>query len=774
MISKNKTGSLLQNINLKTQTTYVLSAWVKAENAGQSVKLIVKDKITANKTLNETINLNTTYTKIEYQFTTKWSKNSSTISLLKNNSSEGEVYVDDFELYEVGTSVEQARINKEDLSNLYLDIQYQANASIIPFAANLGVPIWTIENESGEASIANDGTLTLKKVGTFILKLSYTKKPEVSIEQQLTISPRTSQTYYVDASGGADTNDGSEQQPWKTLGKVNSLIYQPGDQILFKSGETWNGQLEIYSRGTLTYPVVFSSYGDGEKPILNGGGIKDYTVLISNAHDTKVSNFEITNKSVDGTREEGRCGVLVIANNTGSIYNTTIENLKIHNVNGKKSINSGGGIRYEIKGHVKSNFINLTIKDNAIYDTERNGIYGISAYDNSVLNENILIKNNTIEQVPGDAIILRSSKNGIVENNICSDFSGNLPNADTNGASGISVYQSKNTIIQRNEVSGHNAQLNGQAFYSGSSSNNTKIQYNYSHDNIGGFFMASSNDTHQKNDSNKNNTIRYNISSNDGFRTNGSEANFAPTIHLSGPVYNTNIYNNSFYIGAKPNGMENEIVHTNQGISGYPDKNHFYNNIFFSEEATKFTMSGSTNNEFNHNLYFGDIDLPMPADQNKIELDPLFVNPNAESNLSENYQLQNMSPASAGSGRFIEKNGGLDFFSNSISNSNNPGIGAHEFGTTLSNIDLEKNSVILFKFKGSNIVSDEIQIETKKNVSNATLTVISMSGAIVSKKHFKNLPKGNHSFILSNYQNGMYMIGIQSQNASQIKKFIKR
>ena len=50
----------------------------------------------------------------------------------------------------------------------------------------------------------------------------------------------TGRTYYVDATGGSDNNDGTGA-PWQTVAKVNATTFQPGDSILFKRGETWTG-----------------------------------------------------------------------------------------------------------------------------------------------------------------------------------------------------------------------------------------------------------------------------------------------------------------------------------------------------------------------------------------------------------------------------------------------------------------------------------------------------------------------------------------------------
>jgi len=79
-------------------------------------------------------------------------------------------------------------------------------------------------------------------------------------------------TYYVDATNGQDKNAGtSDTTAWNTIAKVNTSIFTPGDQVLFKRGETWRGtMLTIPSSGTSGNPITFSAYGTGAAPIISG------------------------------------------------------------------------------------------------------------------------------------------------------------------------------------------------------------------------------------------------------------------------------------------------------------------------------------------------------------------------------------------------------------------------------------------------------------------------------------------------------------------------
>ena len=768
-----KTGSLQQEVYLKSNTAYVFSCSIKASDEGQSLKMIVKDKAKNTNYVNKTIYPTTSYQKYSETFTTGNLNTPLSVSLWKNIANENTIFLDNFELYEVGTSEPQLFLNSDDLENLVVDLDYQARVIVAPHGINLGTPIWQIENQTGSANITEDGIISTTSEGTFLLKVYFDTNPNFSISKQLTIEPRTLSTYYVDATLGNDNNDGlSENSAWNTLTMVNGQVYKPGDKVLLKTGEVWNGQLEIHARGTENYPVVISSFGTGDKPIINGKGEKDYTLLLNNAHHTTVKDLELTNK---GTLEKGnRFGVLINADNTGPIYNTTVENLTIHDVNGhgEKTQGGGGAIVYQIKGAVDSYFVNLKILNNHIYNVRRNGIYGKSNYDTSVLSQNTLIKGNVIEQIPGDGIIAWSSKNAIVEHNICRNFSDDLPDVSNNAAAGIWAYKSNDTKIQYNEVSGHKSKWDGQGFDSDFWSNGTIIQYNYSHDNLGGFLLVVCNGEVAQDGISKNtNTIvRYNISINDGYRTLGSGANFSPSIHMYGPTEDTKIYNNTIYLGPKPASVENEILNMSTWNGGYPDKNFFFNNIFYSLENTKFSLSESTNTVFDYNLYFGPITLP--SDPHNFLFDPLFVDSENHSS-ANNYQIQEMSPA-VNRGKVIVNNGGFDFFGNPVSNTSAPTIGAHEVGKLLNIDHIYSHRKLLFDISNGTIVVDNLEILTKKELTNANIKIIALNGKIVFEKSFNGVNNKKYQFSLNSIESGVYLIQITSHGMKQVEKFIKR
>ncbi len=86
--------------------------------------------------------------------------------------------------------------------------------------------------------------------------------------------PTTGNVYYVDATGGNDSNTGlSPSFAWKTFTNVNSRVFSPGDSILFKRGEVFRGRFDFQTtktNGASGLPITIDAYGSGAKPVWMG------------------------------------------------------------------------------------------------------------------------------------------------------------------------------------------------------------------------------------------------------------------------------------------------------------------------------------------------------------------------------------------------------------------------------------------------------------------------------------------------------------------------
>ena len=415
---------------------------------------------------------------------------------------------------------------------------------------------------------------------------------------------------YIDSNEGDNKNSGnSKQNAWATLVNLDKTKLKPGTTIHLKANSEFNGFIEINDSGIEGSPIILKSYGNGKKPIINGNGKKKYTILLNNVGQIIIDGIEITNKG--SQRLEARTGLTILAENSGDLNNIIIQNMVIRDVNGSLVKNDGGGSAILIRKFgekLKSRINGLKILNNHIYKTERNAINFRASADRDKWypNLNVIVKNNLIEKVPGDGIVIFGCDGAIVEHNILRDFPDILPYSEA--AAGIWPFSSDNTIIQYNEVSGHKAKWDGQGYDSDWNSVGTIIQNNYSHDNYGGFLLvcnAGSSYGKKINIGTVNTIIRNNLSINDGIRPYPTTRRgvFSPTFHITGPVENTYIQDNIIIIPKKNLNVDNTIVRIDNWGGPWPMKTTFENNKFYFESEMKNQLRERKNIEFVGNIF---------------------------------------------------------------------------------------------------------------------------------------------------------------------------
>ena len=107
--------------------------------------------------------------------------------------------------------------------------------------------------------------------------------------------------YYLSSSTGNDNNNGSQNQPWKTLSKISNTTLDPGDTVYFKKGDTFRGHYVVNGSGTEENPITFKSYGSGNQPVISGsdhddgGGDYREAILVENEDNMIFEDLEIQN-----------------------------------------------------------------------------------------------------------------------------------------------------------------------------------------------------------------------------------------------------------------------------------------------------------------------------------------------------------------------------------------------------------------------------------------------------------------------------------------------
>jgi hypothetical protein len=132
-------------------------------------------------------------------------------------------------------------------------------------------------------------------MGNRIIRLFGVKSSGILLIIILTFfSTSLATTYYVDSNNGNDNNNGTSQQTaWRTLSKVNSYNFQPGDIVELIRGGIWRESLTLSSssNGNEGNYIEVTAYGVGKKPQINGADAitSSWTDQGSNVWSTTVS-----------------------------------------------------------------------------------------------------------------------------------------------------------------------------------------------------------------------------------------------------------------------------------------------------------------------------------------------------------------------------------------------------------------------------------------------------------------------------------------------------
>jgi Right handed beta helix region len=467
----------------------------------------------------------------------------------------------------------------------------------------------------------------------------------------LLAGPLAAETYYVDSKTGADSNNGlTPAEAWKSLERLNRQIFKPGDAIRFKAGTTYAGQFKPQGSGQLIRgkptPIVVGKYGEGPRPRINGEGNVLDTVLLRNIEYWEIRDLEITNQGP--VRRPWQTGVHIVAEGSGTLHHLYLRDLDVHDVTGDlRKSHEGCGIYFESLSGKESCFDDLRIENCHVARTDRNGICQRRS-EGAGRSLGVIIRGNVLEDIGGDGIKPWGSSGALVERNV---LRGGRMRCD-DAAAGIWPWDCDDTVIQFNEVSGMHGIGDGQGFDSDFLCRRSIFQYNYSHNNDGGFMLICTPGDSYCDDT----IIRYNISQNDGI-------NSARVFHFAGPARNTMVYNNVIYVGSKQ--RLPLVLYTDWG--GYASNTHFVNNIFYVDGQVTYDWGRSTQNVFENNVFFGKHE-GRPHDPGARLDQPPLVNPGSGLNGFDSlggYKLRAGAPFARGG--LVPNNGGRDFFGNPVS-----------------------------------------------------------------------------------------------------------
>ena len=391
--------------------------------------------------------------------------------------------------------------------------------------------------------------------------------------------------YYFHAQQGKDSNSGlSVNAPWQSLDKINRLQLNAGDRVLLAQGQTFVGSLELIDiAGSKNHPIIITSYqAPGQEnlsaPLIDA---KNYNagVLVIDSSFVTISNISIranggkfpyaakplAEKLGKGKYKPKRVGIYVLAIDKGQYSHINIDNVDVKDVFANNSgfvrsyedtTTSNGREEYgygmyfiSMKGAELSH---VTVNNAKVSNVSHTGIKF------RAINHGI-ISNSKVLNSGGPGIQMSGVHNSHVHHN---EVNGSGSNNDTRNwarGSGMWTWSSSDIIVEHNKFLNAKGPGDSAGFHIDFNCNNIIVQYNLSANNAGGFLEILGN--------NYNNSYRYNVSVNDGYRVKKKGVAFqeGKTFWLSGYVgsenkgkqrkpkkrhgpYNSYIYNNTIFV----------------------------------------------------------------------------------------------------------------------------------------------------------------------------------------------------------------------------------
>ncbi len=428
--------------------------------------------------------------------------------------------------------------------------------------------------------------------------LKETRAPFDAAAWDLDTMERKTRTFRIDSQASFDA--------------LCEKTFAPGDSILFKRNQVFDGMFSPSGRGTAQAPIIVKAYGRGRRPRIHARGKHMAGFFLKNAEFWEINGLEITNTNGSDGDQGTLFGIYVLAQGLEETFeHVYINDCYIHDVNGKVPGKKRGGIHVHITDSDTAKFHDLRITSNRIERVGGVGIGNTSScgrvefLEHETINHNlwtdVYVAGNFVKDTGRNNVIARCSLNAVYE------FNTLVNSSRYSTGHSLFNFNTDGIIMQFNEVYG-NVGEGGKdrgAFDADYSSTNTTIQYNYSHDNL--WFCGIMKRR------NRGVVIRYNVSQDD------KEGIYFYGFDKEKKARDVHVYNNTHFVS-----KDHDVQVFCEGRT--PINTRFENNIFYFEGQGQWgAHAKGINTTFDNNLYFNIT--PHVSDKRPVLADPLFVSP---------------------------------------------------------------------------------------------------------------------------------------------------
>jgi len=298
------------------------------------------------------------------------------------------------------------------------------------------------------------------------------------------ISP-ASHAFYIDCSSTA-AGDGSSAHPWNSLAAAQSHSFAAGDRIALARGTVCHGSFSPQGSGSKDNPIRLTAYGRGSRPRIEAAATDRQVLLLFNQEHWQVDSLDLSGASKYG---------IFVSGDHGTMRGISLVNLAVHDVRGGEFKNKDNGLVIVGPSGPNTFFDDILVDGVIAAHTNQwagiligGGNYGYK--DDTPLNDHIVIRNSSVQDVYGDGIVLFRVSNGLIETSTAWQ-TGMQPTETTGTPNAIWTWTCTDCVVRDNEAFLTDSPgVDGGAYDIDWDNTRNTVERNYAHDTQGYCFAV--------------------------------------------------------------------------------------------------------------------------------------------------------------------------------------------------------------------------------------------------------------------------------------------
>lgn len=341
-------------------------------------------------------------------------------------------------------------------------------------------------------------------------------------------------TYYVDCRAGSDAAAGTAADAaWKTVEKVSATVFAPGDAVLLRRGTRCSGMLSPRGSGNDTRPIRIGSYGDGARPVIDGGKAPA-ALRLFNQQGWHIEDIEAIGGSPHG---------IYIGGDAGRLRHFRLRNVIVRDVPGEPKTKRTGLV---VVDGTPGAAIEDVVIDGVVahHTTQWAGVMVIGTSREQRARQ-VTVRNTLVHDVFGDGIVLYQVEDGLIEKS-AAWLTGLQPKETIGTPNGIWTWRCRRCTVQLTEGFYIDSPgVDGGVYDIDWGNDDNVVQHNYGHDAQGyclSVFAAGKEPT-------TNSILRHNVCLNNGRspKLARRQGDLYITTWDGGALDGVLVHNNTFY-----------------------------------------------------------------------------------------------------------------------------------------------------------------------------------------------------------------------------------